>query len=199
MTRRSVLIRLASAITFLLGTTVPALAQTTGMFVQMSDTHVGKPATYETVEKMATHKEKVTRIIDEINAVIRPDFVLITGDTISVTDEESAKEFAALLKRFAVPVYVVPGNHDDGSVRSGWFQKYVGPTRIVIDRKPWYVVAFDGRPLMENENPGELLGWIGTELTKPRESGRALVVASHYRCISRTVGRTPNRRARSSS
>lgn len=155
-----------------------------GCFVQISDMHLGKPTSYETPEKMAAHLENANRIIDEVNTEIRPDFVLITGDTISVTDEASERLFAETIKRFTVPVYVVPGNHDDGSVKSGWFQKYVGPTRLVIEQGPWRVVAFDGRPLLRHENAPDLLSWLGTAMAerdaKDRTSHPALIVASHY-------------------
>ncbi|MDX1934112.1 MAG: metallophosphoesterase [Capsulimonadales bacterium] len=151
-----------------------------GVFVQLTDTHLGKPAPYETPEKMERHLTNLRRIIEEINTVIRPDFVLVTGDTVSTTDEPSVRLVAETMRSLRVPYYLLPGNHDDGSVREGWFEKYLGPIRRTIEHGPWRIVGFDGRTLIRNEGPEETFAWLDAELSKPRGARQALIVASHY-------------------
>lgn len=178
---RPLLLRLSALLAAFAGASGAALAQVP-LFVHLTDLHVGKPASYETPEKKADALRNLQRITNEVNTLIKPDFVLITGDLVSVTDEPSTRLVAQTLKGFHAPVYAVPGNHDDGIVEAGWFQKYLGPTRRVIDQPPWYVVAFDGRPFMKprGAEPAELLAWIEAQMARPVRQGQARLVVSHY-------------------
>lgn len=92
-------------------------------FVHITDTHLlghtfyGETG-YETDE---SELADLYEVIKDIN-LIRPEFVLLTGDLIN---EGELEDFECLrnhtltvemLKNFEVPVYIVPGNHDLG----GW-------------------------------------------------------------------------------
>lgn len=161
---------------------VAAFAAGPHVFVQLTDLHLGKPAPYETPERMQAHLANARAAIRDINEVIHPQFVLVTGDCVSVKDEDSLRLFAAEVKRIAAPVYVIPGNHDDASVRAGWFERYIGPTRMEIRAPGWHILAFDGRPLMsgDTEAAAALLQWIGRRFRGPASEDEVRALACHY-------------------
>jgi predicted phosphodiesterase len=92
-------------------------------FVHITDLHLlghtfyGESG-YETDE---SEMEDFQEVINDIN-LIRPEFVLLTGDLINegeLEDFECLRNHTRtleLLAKFEVPVYIVPGNHDLG----GW-------------------------------------------------------------------------------
>jgi Icc protein len=82
------------------------------LIAQISDTHVQMPGgeldrNYDT----AGHLE---RAVEHLNSLeLRPDVVLLTGDTV---DEGTADEYGRLreiLSELKPPLYVIPGNHDN--------------------------------------------------------------------------------------
>lgn len=82
------------------------------IIVQLSDTHVTPERTRGdgTYTRQESLQRAVTHVLDMSP---RPDAVLVTGD---LTDHGTAEEYAAfreLIAPFTMPVYVIPGNHDD--------------------------------------------------------------------------------------
>ena len=82
------------------------------LIAQLSDLHIKLPGrlAYKKVDTAAMLAEAVRRI----NALVpRPDLLLITGD---LTDIGSPEEYAwlrELLAPLTMPMFVVPGNHDE--------------------------------------------------------------------------------------
>ena len=92
-------------------------------FIQITDTHLPTHIFYEDPEGMTDTSElnDFHEVIKDIN-LIRPEFVLLTGDFINegeLEDFECRRNHTRsieLLEKIEVPVYLVPGNHDLG----GW-------------------------------------------------------------------------------
>lgn len=92
-------------------------------FVHITDAHLPTHYFYEDQEGITDTSElnDMYEVIKDIN-LIQPEFVLFTGDIINegeLEDFECRRNHTRsieLLKRFQVPVYIVPGNHDLG----GW-------------------------------------------------------------------------------
>lgn len=81
-------------------------------FAHISDLHVGDPrgATINFKEKIGSRAIK--KCIEEIN-LIKPDFVIITGDLVfGARYEEEYEKLYEILQEFDVPTYICPGNHD---------------------------------------------------------------------------------------
>ncbi|MFC1618876.1 metallophosphoesterase [Candidatus Neomarinimicrobiota bacterium] len=107
-------------------------------FVHISDTHL--PTTYYVYEpESLTDSSSMIdfrAVIDDIN-LIRPEFVLLTGDVIHEGELEDYQErryytkAQRILAELEVPVYVVAGNHDIG----GWYDT---PPPQGTARRDWW-------------------------------------------------------------
>ena len=92
-------------------------------FVHITDTHLPTHYFYEDPESAYDTSEMndLREVISDVN-LMRPEFVLITGDLINegeLEDFENRRNHTKsqrLLSEFEVPVYIVAGNHDLG----GW-------------------------------------------------------------------------------
>lgn len=82
------------------------------LLVQLTDTHIEAPGKllYGKVDTAKHLQESVS----EINAMQpQPDLVMVTGDLVETPSEASYDHFTSLIKPLRVPVYIMPGNHDD--------------------------------------------------------------------------------------
>lgn len=61
--------------------------------------------------------------VDAVNTIHpRPDLVIVTGDLVERASREAYRNLIEHIKRFDVPVYVLPGNHDDPSMMRECFE-----------------------------------------------------------------------------
>jgi predicted phosphodiesterase len=121
-------------------------------FVHLTDTHLPTHLFYEDTGSSTDESEltDLYEVIKDIN-LIRPEFVILTGDLINEGELEDFEcrrnhtKAIEMLKKFEVPVYLVPGNHDLGGWTStpppqgtsrkewwrffGWRQPQIPPTR----------------------------------------------------------------------
>jgi 3',5'-cyclic AMP phosphodiesterase CpdA len=128
--------------------------------VQLTDLHLCRAD--------AAGEERVRAAIDAVVALDpAPDAVLVTGDLTDTGEREDAERAAELLGALAVPVHVIPGNHDDrdalraafGADGSGLFRQaiVVGDLRILACD-----TLVPGRP--EGRLGDEQLAWLAREL-----------------------------------
>src|SRR5262249_55974251 len=126
------------------------------------------------------------RAIDALLALQpAPDVVLATGD---LTDTGAVEEYRLLrdeLGRLAMPVYVIPGNHDrrEGLREAFADRPYVpkaGPISYVIDEHPVRLVALD--TLIPGKTEGEVgasqRAWLDRQLAAAPE--RPTIVFMHH-------------------
>lgn len=116
----------------------------------------------------------------------RPDAVVITGD---LTDRGSAEEYALLRELIAplsMPVYLMPGNHDErDALRSAfpehaYLRQSLEFVQYAIEAHPLRLVALD--TLVPGESGGALceqrIGWLDRMLA--REPAKPTVVLMHH-------------------
>lgn len=156
------------------------------LVAQITDTHIlaaGKlyhsprraiPADAEPGWSFIDTAACLTRAISELNGLKpRPDVVVVTGD---LTDHGGAEEYAnlrAILAAAAMPVFVIPGNHDsrealraafagDGYLPADGFLNYV------VEDFALRIVALDSN--VPGHHHGELcadrLAWLDRTLAK---------------------------------
>jgi 3',5'-cyclic-AMP phosphodiesterase len=116
----------------------------------------------------------------------RPDAVLATGDLADLGLASDYAELRRMLNRLPMPVYVIPGNHDDRVLLRAAFadQGYLptngGFLHYVIDHHPLRLIGLD--TLLSGEVGGGLcedrLRWLDARLTDAPE--RPTVVFMHH-------------------
>jgi 3',5'-cyclic AMP phosphodiesterase CpdA len=112
----------------------------------------------------------------------RPDAVVLTGD---LADAGSAEEYAALRELIAplsMPVYLMPGNHDEREALRAAFPEHAylrqsgAFVQYAIEDYPLRIVALD--TLMPGASGGELceerLGWLDRMLARVPEKPTAV-------------------------
>ena len=90
------------------------------LLVQITDTHILPPGELlYGVSDTAVHLRNVVQQITRMRP--QPDLVLVTGDLADRGDRTSYQHLLALLSPLEMPVYVIPGNHDDPETMVGAF------------------------------------------------------------------------------
>ncbi len=154
------------------------------IIAQITDTHI-KPEgrlAYRRVD--AT--EHLARAVRHLLALDpRPDVVLATGDLVDAGLPEEYRRLRALLAPLTMPVYLIPGNHDErGALRAAFadhaYLPREGFLHYVVEGWPVRLVALDtivpGRPggLM----CAERLAWLDARLVEAPE--RPTLIFMHH-------------------
>jgi 3',5'-cyclic-AMP phosphodiesterase len=156
-----------------------------GMIIaQISDPHI-------TLEHGAANPEHDTAI-DLQHAVAHlmrlrapPDLVLVTGDCVNGGSLAEYERFRALLRPLPMPVYVIPGNHDDRGQLLALFgpqgaTPLPGFVQYVVDDWPVRLIALD--TLVPQRDEGYLcaqrLAWLEARLAEAPT--RPTVICMHH-------------------
>ena len=165
------------------------------LVVQLSDTHVRLPdeLAYRRVDTSAL----LARAMAAVNALPQPaDAVVVTGD---LTDSGRADEYAQLrelLAPLSCPVYLMPGNHDDGAVLRRAFPDHAELAQRpcgervcwAVDVKGLFLVALDSTVphATHGELEDEQLEWLDRTLaTRPQAP---TLVAVHHPPFATRIG-----------
>jgi len=148
------------------------------LLVQISDIHIG--GSEDGKDPIPRFEAVIEAIRSLPNA---PDAVLVSGD---LTDHGTAEEYEVvgeLLGRLELPLYVLPGNHDDrGRMRKAFDLPGEGadPIRYSVEVGELRVVLLDSN--VPGRDPGafdaERLKWLDEELSKEPE--RPTLLAVHH-------------------
>ena len=162
------------------------------LIAQISDPHVVRDGwlAFGLLETAAMFERAVTA-----TAALDPpaDAVLLTGDLVAEPDEEAYRTVARTLDRFDVPVYPIPGNHDDRAMMRRTFARPgvlppEGRVCYALDLGPLRLICLDS--LVENGSWGllgdEQLGWLEAELGEAGD--RATLIALHHPPIRTGIG-----------
>ncbi|MDI6887938.1 MAG: metallophosphoesterase, partial [Candidatus Thermoplasmatota archaeon] len=162
-------------------------------FIQITDTHIGSVSGGSTYNEMK-------RIIENETNLIKPDFVIITGDccdkepTWWSTQEFPASEqdlkFKELLHMFRVPVYVINGNHDYSYVSEDTgivlFRRYINPyPDFSFKYGNFFFVGMDSGKYVSTLNSNgqgltnEQITWLENQLSANNNSTQKFVFMHH--------------------
>jgi 3',5'-cyclic AMP phosphodiesterase CpdA len=154
------------------------------VLVQITDTHIVERGTL--LYGMADTARNLADTVSEINAMRpQPDAVLITGDLVEHPGPVTYSHFRDLIEPLKMPVFLMPGNHDDPEAM--W--SYFGNTPMFPCKPPHYqyvIEEFPFRILMLNSHfdDSELpsfgprrLQWLEEALS---DSDRPALVAIHH-------------------
>lgn len=155
------------------------------IIAQISDMHLTMPgAGLDRLMWTAHHLERAVAHLDALRP--RPDVVLATGDLVDHGRADEYARLGAMLAPLAMPVYLIPGNHDDRENLSQAFDDHRYLPRggafiqYVVDDWPVRLVALD--TLVPGENGGRLcatrLAWLDARLAEAPE--RPTLIFMHH-------------------
>ncbi len=155
------------------------------LIAQISDTHISTPDSRNDRDfRTAEHLE---RAVAHLNALKpRPDVALATGDLVERGQLDEYERLREVLQPLAMPLYLIPGNHDDRETLPRAFDRHRylprdgGFLQYVVEDWPVRLVALD--TLILGESGGRLcaerLHWLDTRLAEAPE--RVTVVLMHH-------------------
>ncbi|HPD16379.1 MAG TPA: metallophosphoesterase [Planctomycetota bacterium] len=144
------------------------------VFIHASDTELGSPDLQGTVKRFGLLAERAN--------ALGADFVVITGDLMHDPTDEQLQAFQGCLKRFKMPVKLVPGNHDDRRL----FEQNFGPRRYVFTHNNCDFVCLDSNDLKAHPTSSEPKGrelweWLDDALGEAERQKRThLFVVLHH-------------------
>ena len=129
------------------------------LIAQISDMHLSTPGSrFEEIYRTAEH---LARAVAHLNALEpRPDVVLATGDLVDRGEAGEYERLREQLEPLRMPVYLVPGNHDDRVVlpqvldRHRYLPQDGGFLQYAVEDWPVRLVALD--TLIPGESGGRL-------------------------------------------
>jgi Icc protein len=155
------------------------------LIAQISDLHIRQPGelAYRRVDT-ATHLQRC--IANIVAQRPRPDIVVATGDLVDSGRPEEYAHLAKLLAQLPIPLYLIPGNHDERNAlraafpQYGYLQEREEFIQYTAPAGPLQLVALD--TLLPGEGGGMLcrsrLRWLEEQLTVYRH--RPVVILMHH-------------------
>jgi 3',5'-cyclic AMP phosphodiesterase CpdA len=153
------------------------------LIAQISDMHIKPPG--ELLYRRIDTAGFLARAVAHINALDpRPDVVLATGDLVEGGKAEEYALLRRLLAPLAMPVYLIPGNHDARETLRAAFADHAylpkdGFVQYTVEDWPVRLIALD--TLVPGKTHGELcaerLAWLQARLA---ESDRPTLIFMHH-------------------
>jgi 3',5'-cyclic-AMP phosphodiesterase len=141
------------------------------IIAQISDSHIRAGATAQPGDQSAVHLQQAIQHLAQLPAP--PDVVLITGDCADNGSAAEYQRFRELLRPLTMPVYVIPGNHDDranllASVGTQGAAPMDGFVQYVVDAAPLRLIALDTNVPGHGGGYlcGDRLGWLEQRLAE---------------------------------
>ena len=141
------------------------------LIAQISDIHLS--TLKSPCEEIYHTAEHLARAVAHLNALVpRPDVVLATGDLVERGEAEEYERLHQHLEPLRMPVYLIPGNHDDRVTLAHVFEhhRYLprdgGFIQYTVEDWPVRLVALEpsspGRAVggsAPSGSPGSTRGW----------------------------------------
>ncbi len=142
------------------------------VFVVPGDLHFTEPG-------MKNHRV-AHWMVDEVNGLVRPDFVQFIGDNVQDATEDQFRIFNELRARLAVPHFALVGDHDvKGDPEANAFRHHVGETFGSLSLRGFRFIRLDtqqARPVGMSEPQ---VDWFRDELDKALAAGERIVIFQH--------------------
>ncbi len=163
------------------------------LIAQITDPHIRRKG--DLLHHMIHTGKDLRRAVDALNVMVpRPEFVVATGDLVERGKAREYKRLRKFLTELRMPVYLVPGNHDDRDALRDAFpdHRYLpvkGPLCYAIESQPMRLVVLD--TTRRGRTPGgELdagrLAWLDRTLAVAPAT--ATLIAMHHPPFAVGVG-----------
>lgn len=154
------------------------------LIAQITDTHIRPKG--KLLHHMVHTARYLRRCVEQLEALRpRPDAVIATGDLVERGSPKEYRRLRKILAGLTVPLYVIPGNHDEREAFREAFADHAylprrGPLHYAIDSLPLRLIGLDST--RERHAGGELdaarLAWFEAELS--RDPQRPTLVFLHH-------------------
>ncbi len=154
-------------------------------FVQMCDTQLGMGGYEHDIQTF----EQAVKQINELN----PDFVVICGDLVHHASDSSYADFKRIMKKFNIPCYPAPGNHDVGRVpnssKLAYYRKTIGKDYYTFQNKGYPFVVTNSQLWnghVENESEKHHT-WFKNTLDSISINNDEVIVIGHYPIFIKSI------------
>lgn len=153
-------------------------------FIQLTDPQLGF---YSQSSDFRREREQIMTFIEAIN-LLRPAFVVISGDFVHQKDDEAQLAgFDSLCRKIDshIPLYLIPGNHDVGNDMTAegtkQFVRRYGSDRFVWKNKNGCVIGFNSSEIRSGDPKREMdeFQWIEKQLIKCRKCNHIILIGHH--------------------
>ena len=137
------------------------------------DLHLTKPS--------RDNAEVAGWVVDEVNQLIRPDFVQFIGDNVQDATDDQFRLFEAIRNRLEVPHFALVGDHDvkdDPPVAAG-FARHVGPTYGGTTLRGFRFLRLNTQESRPVGISPKQLRWFATEVDEAINRGERVVIFQH--------------------
>jgi Icc protein len=156
----------------------------TVLIAQITDLHIDEPGGF--MRRFVDANTKLERAIEYLHTrAERPDVVLATGDLTNDGRTEQFDLLRASLERLEIPIYLIPGNHDEREAfRSAFSDRpwipASGPIDYVIDDFPVRLVGLDTSEPGRHDGTLDAgqLDWLAATLS--REPSKPTLLFLHH-------------------
>jgi 3',5'-cyclic-AMP phosphodiesterase len=147
--------------------------------VQITDTHLFDQPT-KTLMGLPTAKS-LAAIVEQVSQLDpRPDLILLTGDLSQDGSLLSYSQLQQQLSRLELPLYALPGNHDQPEIMKSVFSPPLSATVDAFASGAWQFLLLDSQ--VEAQVGGHLapesLDWLDQQLQ--RTAPRPTLIALHH-------------------
>jgi 3',5'-cyclic AMP phosphodiesterase CpdA len=154
------------------------------LIAQISDTHISLPGA-EVEARFATAAH-LAQAVDCLNSLpTPPDLAILTGDCVEGGTEAEYERFREIVRPLAMPLYVVPGNHDNRELMLRLFgpqgeHPLAGYVQYAVEAGPVRLLALDthwpGEP--GGRLAPEQLAWLEARLAEAPD--RPAIIFQHH-------------------
>lgn len=163
------------------------------LICQITDLHIKARGAlaYRVVDTAAYLRRCIAHILAQRQ---QPDIVVITGDLVDSGRPEAYAHLRELLAPLSMPVYLLPGNHDDRDVLRVSFPDHACLRQMdrfvqyVVDAAPLRIIALD--TVIPGQSGGELcaarLAWLEERLVEAPQT--PTVILMHHPPFTTGIG-----------
>lgn len=140
------------------------------LVAQITDTHIRPKG--KLLHHMIHTARSLRRCIERLETLDpRPDVVIATGDLVDRGKTKEYRRLRRILDRLTLPLFVIPGNHDDRDAFRTAFHDHAylpprGPLQYAVDGFPLRLIGLDSTRAQHpgGELDGERLAWFDAAL-----------------------------------
>ena len=144
------------------------------LIAQITDSHIVPKGHHWKNEPSVDTAERLSRAVNFLNGMTeRPDAVLFSGDAVDEGDLESYRLFRELIQPLQIPLFVIPGNHDERETMRNCFadRSYMpakGLINYCVEEFPVRLIGMDTQVVGEDFGRicPERVAWLEETLRK---------------------------------